>query len=300
MIIERKEGSKTIRQKLKYFNGEVNLQNLSSASIIYPNYEFWMPYFGIREVEELDWKWVLESNDRIEFYENDWVEKQLWIKTYDMCGELQIDPIHLHNIAVPLSHYPMASLSLIGQDIDKVAEDVLKLQNLFISLENNAKKKVRSIRFVVEELVDINVEEGSIYDQPVEVEINKDRAIDPFMNALQRLARSDVSLNSHIYNEDILKFRKFQLESYYKNRRNDLVKMLLQYLVDHDLCKSVRDGTIKTGQFISLVDEDYVGNKKHYEEIYKGHSSYANYEDYVYNRLKQNIKRHPISEHGTT
>ena len=297
MLISRKENETVKHYKLQYFNGEIDLQNLSNGSVIYPNYEFWTPYFGLKPIEEIDQDWIHRKAEYERYYENDWVEKELWLNTFRKCEELEIDPIHLNNICVPLSHFPFASLSMLGDDINEVADDVQKLQDLFVELENNY-KKVTSIKFTVGQL-QWSEDLEDRYKEIGETTISVERAITPLMDAFIRLAKTDVKLNQLVFHSGYRHYREFDLQAAIKNEQTDLIKMLHTYLVKNNLCRSERNGFIKTGKFISIVDRNIVADEDYYYEVYHQNSDYDTYDDFVYGQIKQRMKRHPIKEYGT-
>ena len=289
-MIGRRENGEEIYTKLKFFNGGISYQNSSEGSIIYPDYEYWAERLGEVKADEIGWDWIKNNEERSWFFLNYWVPAWLYFRVIDMCDELEIPHQHAHNIVIPLVDFEMADKSLIGDDIRDVARDVIKLRDLFSDLENRY-NRVISITFKVGRITGIRKNTRYEYRNEKRITVSIPRAIDPFIESLQRLIRSDIKLNQHVYNSGYLSYENFKLKQHYKDNQNLLSVILFEYLDNFKLIKSARDGYIKTGKFMSLMKNDYMIDQQTFDENPEDYLDYESYDHYAADVMGKRIKR---------
>lgn len=291
MIICRKVEGEVKVYKLRYSSG-ISLQNSGDGSVIYPNYEYWAERFGEYEEVQLGVEWGELKDEYNSFFENHWIERGIYHRTIDLCQALGIDLHHADNIVIPLSDFEMADRTLIGKDIKEVARDVRKLTDLFIELENHY-RKVISVTFEVGRIKGINTTNGWYHftDERI-VKVEVPRAIDPFIKAIQRLVKTDVELNSHIHGETYREFENQSLDNHHWQMKNLRGAILFEYLINHKLAKSKRDGYIKTGKFMSLMSNEYMLDEATFADHEEDFLEYKSYDYYLADVMGKRIERY--------
>ncbi|MBL4587464.1 MAG: hypothetical protein JKX84_10480 [Flavobacteriales bacterium] len=289
---EETESGKTQYYSIDYFNGGIGINNTSEAVLIKPDEEYWIAIFGKRKIEQLNDDWIRKNPDHLHFFQNNWVRAKLYFDVSHLCDKLEIDRAHVDNIVIPLSAFEMTDKSMLGDDIRDVARELSKMQEMFVKLESQY-KHVRSITFQVGSVNGMHSEKGGYtYSETKNIKFKIPRSLDPFVRALKRLVKSDVELQNHVHNSPYRPYESFSLRKKLKQNQHEMATILFEYLMNSEACKSKRDGYIKTGYLLSLLNNGYVIDDGFFAENRENFDEYASFEDYLADLMGKRIKRY--------
>lgn len=286
------EGGVTRFFKIKYFDGGVNSNQLEEAKKVFPNEDYWMKVFGEREHEEIGWSWVQTNPEYKDYIVNYWVKKKLFWVVESLCKRLSIDIKYAHDLVVPLSDFEMANKSLIGRDIRAVANEIKGLKEFFEQL-NDPFKKVVSVKFEIAELIRVDAKKGgNVYGNKAAYRLTRLGSITPFITRMYRLSKEDPVLNRFIYNSSYLDYTEYSVVKTLSSNQHQIATIIFQFLMHHNLCRTPNDGYMKTGMFLSVLDNDYLITEELYDVDEDLRIEYPKFEDYLADVMGKRISRY--------
>jgi hypothetical protein len=275
--------------EIRYFNRGIGLGDEDKAKEIRPNEEYWVGVFDSRPITDLDPAyWAAE---KVDFFKKYWVPIDLFSLTEAMCTKLGIPVEHAHDIVVPLSDYGMAHFNPLGNDVQEVANESLKLREIMEALLEEPLLAVTGLTIEVG-YGPLGGADGRVrFQSKRKVSIQNHRALLPLFSELRRILKSDENLKKTVLQSSVQSYSGYSFPKVMRRVKESYLAIVYEYLELHGFCASQNHGAALAWYFMSVVDKKlFIDEETFYAETVKK-TSYTDYHIFVGDRGRKVIEK---------